>query len=159
MVNDTGESALVWCHLNDEGDVLERLIPDAVQVAGSDSDEAKEERMLAFADGDVRILVTKPKIGAWGMNFQHCAHVTMFPSHSYEQYYQGIRRCWRFGQTRPVNVDVVMTVGEKAMLRNLQRKAKQADRMFTNLVSEMNRGMAVVAGTQEQVKEEVPAWL
>jgi hypothetical protein len=82
------------------GDLLERLIPDAAQVSGADSDEAKEEKFLAFARGELRVLVTKPKIGAWGLNFQHCAHVTTFPSHSFEQYYQGIRRCWRFGQTR-----------------------------------------------------------
>ena len=116
LVNNTGEPALVWCHLNEEGDLLERLIPDSVQVKGADSDDCKEDRMIAFADGRARVLVTKPKIGAWGLNFQHCAHVTVFPSHSFEQYYQGIRRCWRFGQTRPVRVDVIETEGDRDVL-------------------------------------------
>jgi hypothetical protein len=79
------EQALVWCHLNEEGDRLVKLIPDAEQVCGSDSDDAKESRLMAFARGDLRVLVTKPKIGAWGLNLQKCAHVTFFPSHSYEQ--------------------------------------------------------------------------
>lgn len=88
LVNNTGEPALVWCHLNDEGDMLEKLIPDAVQVSGSDSDERKEDRLESFASGKSRVLITKPKIGAWGLNFQHCNHVTFFPTHSFEQYYQ-----------------------------------------------------------------------
>lgn len=87
LVADTRKPALVWCHLNDEGDLLERLIPDATQVSGDDSDEKKEDTFLGFTRGDIRVLITKPKIGAWGLNLQHCAHVTFFPSHSYEQYY------------------------------------------------------------------------
>lgn len=160
LVNHTGEPALVWCHLNDEGDLLERLIPDAVQVKGGDSDEAKEDRMLAFAEGKARVLVTKPKIGAWGLNFQHCAHVTFFPSHSFEQYYQGVRRCWRFGQTRPVRVDVVTTEGEVAVLKNLQRKAAQADAMFSSLVAEMNAAMHIDRSSSVFTqREELPQWL
>ena len=85
---DHDQPAIAWCHLNAEGDALEDMIPDAVQVSGSQSDEEKESRLEAFASGDIRVLVIKPKIGAFGLNFQHCAHVTMFPSHSYEQYYQ-----------------------------------------------------------------------
>jgi hypothetical protein len=153
------QPALVWCHLNDEGDLLQRLIPDAVQVAGSDSDEAKEERFLGFANGDIRVLVTKPKIGAWGLNFQHCAHMTFFPSHSYEQYYQGVRRCYRFGQQRPVEVDVVSTEGEQKVLENLQRKAAQADAMFSNLVAEMNNAISLTTGTRFDAAQEVPSWL
>jgi hypothetical protein len=95
---DHDQPALAWCHLNDEGDLLEKMIPDAIQVSGKDSDDAKEEKLLAFAKGQARVLVTKPSIGAWGLNFQHCNHMTFFPSHSFEQYYQGVRRCWRFGQ-------------------------------------------------------------
>lgn len=154
-----GEQALVWCHLNPEGDLLARLIPDAVQVRGSDSDEHKEETLLAFQRGDLRVLVTKPKIGAWGLNLQRCAHVTFFPSHSYEQYYQGVRRCWRFGQERPVRVDVVATDGEKGVMRNLQRKADQADRMFTALVAHMNEAQRIERGEAFQKQAEVPAWL
>ena len=159
LVNHTGQPALVWCHLNDEGDALQKLIPDAIQVSGKDSDEAKEEKLLAFADGIARVLITKPTIGAWGLNYQHCNHVTFFPSHSFEQYYQAVRRCWRFGQKRPVTVDIVTTEGEKGVLANLQRKAAQADRMFSNLVAEMNAAMAIDRASQFNKKQEVPQWL
>lgn len=159
LVADTGEPALVWCHLNPEGDLLEQLIPGAVQVAGSDREEVKEERLQAFAAGEARVLVTKPKIGAWGLNFQHCAHVVTFPSHSYEQYYQSIRRCWRYGQQRPVHVDIVATEGERGVLANLQRKAAQAGRMFTRLVEEMNEALHVERSHAYTKPEEVPAWL
>jgi hypothetical protein len=159
LVNHTGQPALVWCHLNEEGDTLERMIPDAVQVAGSDSDDAKEERLTAFADGKVRVLITKPKIGAFGLNFQHCAHITFFPSHSFEQYYQGVRRCWRFGQERPVQVDVITTEGEQGVLSNLRRKASQADAMFTRLVAEMNSAMGIERVDNMIKPMEVPAWL
>lgn len=159
LVNPTGQPALVWCHLNDEGDLLQRMIPDAVQVSGADSDEAKEEKLLAFAAGEARVLVTKPKIGAWGLNFQHCAHVVTFPSHSYEQYYQGVRRCWRFGQRRPVIVDVVATEGERGVLANLRQKAAAADRMFSRLVEEMNAALHIERATPFTQPETVPAWL
>ena len=159
LVNDTGEPALVWCHLNDEGDLLEKMIPDAVQISGSNSDEIKEERFLAFANGDIRVLVTKPKIGAWGLNFQHCAHVVFFPSHSYEQYYQGVRRCWRFGQKRQVNVDIVLTEGERRVMKNLQRKSAAADQMFSNLVAEMNHATHIEGGAKFTKNERIPSWL
>lgn len=159
LVNDTGEPALVWCHLNEEGDLLETLIPDAVQVAGSDSDDTKEDRLIAFADGKARVLVTKPRIGAWGLNFQHCAHVTFFPSHSFEQYYQGVRRCWRFGQERPVRVDVIETEGDQDVLKNLQRKARQANDMFSHLVREMQDVLRIDRGRDYPHETQVPAWL
>ena len=151
--------AIVWCHLNEEGDALEKLIPDAVQVSGSDSDDRKESRLEAFADGKARVLITKPKIGAWGLNFQHCAHVTLFPSHSFEQYYQAVRRCWRFGQKNPVRVDIVTTEGEQGVMRNLQRKADQADQMFSRLVAEMNNARSVDKKNTATKKQEIPAWL
>ena len=151
--------ALVWCHLNSEGDLLERMIPDAVQVSGADSDEAKEDKLLAFVDGKVRALVIKPVIGAWGLNLQHCAHITFFPSHSFEQFYQGVRRCWRFGQTRPVVVDIVTTEGERGVMANLQRKAEAADRMFTRLVDLMNQQMHLNRKVRYTTEEEVPSWV
>jgi hypothetical protein len=159
LVAGTGKPALLWCQLNEEGNLLEELIPDAVQVAGSDSEEAKEERLLAFAEGKVRVLVTKPKIGAWGLNFQHCAHVVYFPSYSFEQYYQAIRRCWRFGQTRPVHVDIVASEGERGVLDNLQRKSAQADAMFSNLVAEMQRELSIDTSHRFPHKERMPSWL
>lgn len=159
LVNRTGQPALVWCHLNDESDLLEDLIPDARQVTGSMSDDDKESRLMSFAAGDIRVLVTKPSIGAWGLNYQHCNHVTFFPSHSFEQYYQGVRRCWRFGQQRPVTVDIVTTEGERGVLANLQRKAEQADRMFSNLVAEMNAAIAIDRASKFSTPMEVPKWL
>ena len=156
---DDGEQALVWCHLNEEGDLLEDLIPDAIQVSGSDSDDAKEERLLAFARGEARVLVTKPRIAGFGLNLQKCAHVTFFPSHSYEQYYQGVRRCWRFGQKRPVVVDVVTTEGEQEVLKNLQRKAAQADKMFSNLVTQMRMGQKLSGMRTFSQHTQVPSWL
>ena len=159
LVADTKQPALVWCHMNDEGDLLEELIPDAAQVSGKDSDEVKEDRFISFANGKLRVLITKPKIGAWGMNFQHCHHVTFFPSHSFEQYYQGVRRCWRFGQKHPVKVDVITTEGEQQVLKNLQRKAAAADKMFSDLVACMNEAITIERGTVYTQREELPAWL
>lgn len=155
----SGKPAIVWCHLNDEGALLEKLIPDCVQVSGADSEEAKEEKFLAFVDGTARVLVTKEKIGAWGLNFQHCAHSVHFPTHSFEGYYQSIRRCWRFGQQQPVTVDIVATEGEKDVLSNLQRKAAAADRMFENLVAHMNDAASIDRSVKFSVREEIPAWL
>ena len=159
IVNNTGKPALVWCHLNTEGDLLEKLIPDAIQVSGSDSDEKKEDKLMSFADGSARVLVTKPKIGAWGLNFQHCSHVTFFPSHSYEQYYQGVRRCWRFGQKNPVTVDVVASEGEIGVVKNLQRKSEQADKMFSALIQHMGAAMKIEKVNKATKKEEIPSWL
>jgi len=156
---DTDQSAVVWCHLNAEGDLLTRLIPGAVQVKGSDSLDDKEARLHAFSKGKVRVLITKPKIGAWGLNWQHCAHMTFFPSHSYEQYYQAVRRSWRFGQKRPVVVDVVTTEGGQNALTNLERKAGQADKMFDRLVLHMNDALAIQRSQDFTRPIEVPAWL
>ena len=159
LVNGTGEPALVWCHLNSEGDALEKMITDAIQVSGANSDDIKEDRLLAFADGRARVLVTKPKIGAWGLNYQHCNHVVVFPSHSYEQYYQSIRRCWRFGQKRPVTVDIVTTEAERDVLKNMQRKAVQADKMFACLVAEMNQAISIERANDHTKTMEMPSWL
>jgi superfamily II DNA/RNA helicase len=153
------QPAVVWCHMNPEGDLLEKIIPGAVQVAGRTPDEEKEEAYSAFASGKVRVLVIKPKIGAWGLNWQHCAHVVTFASHSYEQYYQSVRRCWRFGQKRPVRLDVVATEGERGVIANMRRKAQQADQMFTLMVEHM-RNAEVVKRVKTDTKEmESPSWL
>lgn len=153
------EPAVVWCHLNAEGDLLEKLIPGAIQVSGNDTDDGKEAKFDAFTKGQARVLVTKPKIGAWGLNWQHCAHVVYFPSHSYEQYYQAVRRCWRFGQTIPVVVDLIRTDGDAAVLANLQRKAAQADRMFTDLVAQMADAQSIDHRRSFEQPVAVPTWL
>jgi hypothetical protein len=153
------DSAVVWCHLNAEGDRLEQSIPGSVQVKGGDSDEEKEEAFRAFASGSVRVLVIKPKIGAFGLNWQHCAHVVTFASHSYEQYYQAVRRCWRFGQTRPVTVDIVATTGEARVRDSMIRKSAQAERMFSNLVNHMNDALYLTNQRADGGAVEVPSWV
>lgn len=150
--------ALVWCQLNDEANLLEELISDAKQIEGSDSDDYKEHTFLDFVNKNLRVLITKPRIGAFGLNFQHCSHVTFFPSHSFEQYYQGVRRCWRFGQTNPVKIDIVTTKGEVEVLKNLQYKAAQADKMFTNLIKFMNEAETRKIDNAHY-NFEVPTWL
>ena len=159
LVSETGRPAIAWCHLNDEGDLLEKMIPGSVQVSGKASDEKKEDKLLSFLNGDYRVLVTKPKIGAWGLNFQHCNHMTFFPSHSFEQYYQAVRRCWRFGQDNDVLVDIVTTEGESRVMKNLQKKSDQADQMFKTLVTEMNNPMLVTGDKSFNKEERFPEWL
>ena len=151
--------AICWCHLNPEGDLLERLIPGCVQVSGSDSDEEKEEKLLAFISGQARVLVSKPIVAGWGLNLQHCAHETFFPSHSFEQWYQAVRRCWRFGQKNPVRVDVVTSEGERGVLENLKRKAVQAELLFTRLVELMNEQLHIRAMNPFTAAASVPPWL
>jgi len=159
LVNAHDKPAVAWCNLNDEGNRLAREINGAEEVSGADSDERKEEVFAGFINGEVRVLVTKPSIGGFGLNLQHCAHQTYFPSHSYEQYYQCVRRCWRFGQKSPVTVDMITTDGQDNVLANLNRKAEQADAMFNNLVSMMWRELRIERKDQYTQKEKVPSWL
>ncbi|MGH3201729.1 MAG: hypothetical protein ACRDP5_06710 [Streptosporangiaceae bacterium] len=152
------DTAVAWCNLNAEGDLLERLIGGAVQVSGSESPDAKEEKLAAFTRGDIRVLVTKPRIGAWGLNWQHCHRMTCFPTWSYEEHYQAVRRCWRFGQQQPVTVDIITTPGGAGVLKGLQRKAGQADLMFTALVAHMRQAQGVRRGDTYDLDVEVPRW-
>ncbi len=152
-------TAVAWCHLNDESTLLARLIPGAVELTGSDSDDAKEEKLAAFSRGEIRVLVTKPVLGSWGLNWQHAHRTTYFPSHSHEQWYQAIRRMWRFGQQHEVTVDVVTTKGGENTLRNLKRKAAAADQMFESLIAHMNNALAVQRRHDYDTPMEMPAWL
>jgi superfamily II DNA or RNA helicase len=149
---------VVWCHMNDEGRNLSKMIPGAVEVCGSTDDDERERIYEGFADGSIRALVIKPKIGAWGLNWQHCSDVVTFGSHSYEQYYQSIRRCWRFGQKKPVTVDIVVSEGEKYVLENMKRKGRQAAEMFAMLVKHMNNSLAIETDKYNK-STEVPSWL
>lgn len=151
--------AVCWADLNAEADLLAEIIPDAEQVKGGDSDERKEAVFAAFARGDVRVLVTKPKIGGFGLNWQHCAHQTFFPSHSFEQWYQCMRRSYRFGQTWPVVIDLVTTTGADAKLANLRRKAAAAEEMFSRLVQFMHDAVGIGASTYGDTPTEAPSWL
>jgi superfamily II DNA or RNA helicase len=159
IANASKDFCVVWCNLNDEGDLLERLIPDAKQVSGKDTDESKEQKLVDFSQGKYRVLITKPKIGAWGLNWQHCNHMIIFPSHSYEQYYQAVRRFWRFGQKRPVQVDLIYSKGYKGVVENLSRKQSQADKMFTMLVQEMNNSLTISTQKNFNKTEDLPTWL
>lgn len=159
LINAHDQPAVAWCHLNDEGRMLARLIPGSVEVAGSDSDEDKERAFIDFAEGRIRVLVTKPRIGGFGLNWPHVAHMTYFPSHSYEQYYQAVRRAWRFGQERPVVIDRVMTEGGSETMANLQRKAEAAAAMFESLVAHMNDAISIDSGRHYTTKERLPTWL
>lgn len=159
LVNFTNDFAIVWCHRNDEGDLLEKLIPGSVQISGKDSDKAKEEKFNGFQNGFIRVLITKPKIGAWGLNFQHCNHQVIFPSHSYEQIYQCVRRSWRFGQKRPVTVDIVCTDIEGNVLQNLKNKQLKAETAFKNLVAEMNNPKQLNRTSYDELNLELPQWI
>jgi hypothetical protein len=151
--------AVIWCHANAEGDLLEKVIPGARQIAGRTPDEVKEEIYRDFASGALSKLVIKPKIGAWGLNWQHCNHVVTFASHSYEQFYQSVRRCWRFGQKNPVELDVIATEGEAGVISNMLRKSEQADKMFQIMVECMNESKKITNVNKHVVKMELPSWL
>ncbi len=139
--------------------MLEKMIPGAVEVDGNDDDEFKEETFEAFAAGQIRVLVSKPVIAGFGLNWQHCAHQTFFPSHSFEQWYQAIRRCWRFGQKHPVQVDVISSEGEAGVLGNMNRKATQAEEMFSKLVALINNELRIEKQNQFTKQQENPSWL
>ena len=156
---ESSEAWIVWCDTNAEADALKALLPGAVEVRGDMTPAEKERKLNAFSDGEARVIITKADIAGFGLNWQHCGHVTLFPSHSFEQYYQCIRRCWRFGRQGPVQVDIVTTEGERGVLANLQRKSAQADRMFSSLVSEMGAAMAISRAATFTKPEETPSWL
>ena len=151
--------AVIWCHTNSEGDYLEKTIPGARQIAGRTPDDEKEEIYKDFQDGGLRVLVIKPKIGAWGLNWQHCNHVVSFASHSYEQYYQSVRRCYRFGQKLPVHLDVIASEGESRVLDNMRRKAVQAKQMFEEIIRQMNNAQKIERVNKNNKKMEIPSWL
>lgn len=150
---------VLWCELNDEADQLQSSIDGAKQVKGSMPDDQKEELLTAFSRGEIRHLVTKPKIGCWGLNWQHCSNVVMFPSHSFEQYYQAVRRCWRFGQKAPVDVHVIVNEGECGVLKNIRRKAAQADKMFNSLCEHMRDAIDIDSLDRFNQTEVLPKWL
>jgi len=159
IANNSNESFVIWCHLNDESKRLSELIPNSVEVSGSDNDDRKESKFELFSNGDAKVLITKPKIGGFGLNWQHCHNVIYFVSHSYEQYYQAIRRCWRFGQKYPVNVDIIRTRPQEKVIANLKRKSIAADKMFDNLVSYMNQYQSIKVNNNGHKNMEVPSWL
>jgi hypothetical protein len=159
LINAHNAPSVAWCNLNAESDQLAKMIPGAVEVQGSDSEEKKEESFIGFTSGDIRVLITKPSIAGFGMNWQHCAHMTFFPSHSYEQYYQCTRRCWRFGQKNAVNVDMITTDGQSNVMRNMQRKSAQAIHMFDVMTGMMWKELKIEKREIANKKVEVASWL
>jgi DNA methylase len=139
VASKPSEPWLVWCNLNSESDEAVASIGDAVDIRGADEREDKESRMLGFSEGVIRVLVSKPSICGFGMNWQHCPNVVFFGlSDSYEQFYQAVRRCWRFGQTKPVNCYIVTSANEGAVTENIKRKEKDAARMAEEMVNHMH---------------------
>lgn len=168
IINQSNEQWLVWCGFNDESTALTRAINGAVEVKGADSDEHKERSAVAFQDGSIRVLVTKPTMFGFGMNFQCCHNMAFVGlSDSYEQYYQALRRCWRFGQSNPVNAYIVISARDGAVLENIGRKESQAESMANNMVSHMAKVSREIIHDERmsrveyvtQSKMEVPSWL
>lgn len=156
--------SIVWCHLNPEGDTLERLIPGAVQVSGR-TDDAEKERAIEWfvgADGNTqakRTLISKPSVFGYGLNLQCCHHQTFFPSHSYEEMHQAIRRSYRFGQEHRVIVDMVLTESQQGILASVKSKSDAADAMFGHLVELMNDQLKIDRDNPYILNQEIPSWL
>lgn len=133
---------IVWCDTDYEADALRKELPHAVEVRGSQPIEHKEELLRAFADGEVRILITKPVVAGYGLNFQRCAcMIYAGRTFSYEQYYQSVRRCWRFGQTRPVTAHIITADGETQIAHVIDRKSEDHKRMKRSMRDAMRRAM------------------
>ena len=134
-----GKTSVYWCNLNDEGDLLNEIDKDAVQISGRMSIEQKEETLMAFSRGEIDRLITKAKMTSFGLNWQHCNHTVYFPTFSYEQYYQAIRRFWRFGQQNEVHVDRVLSDGQKRVIRAIDEKTAKAVELYEKLTENVNR--------------------
>ena len=134
-----GKTSVYWCNLNEESALLSSLDSEAVEILGSMSVDKKEELLMAFASGDIKRLVTKAKMTGMGLNWQHCNHTVFFPTFSYEQYYQAIRRFWRFGQTEEVTCDMVISEGQSRVIQALNEKVQKAIELHKNLVDNANR--------------------
>lgn len=155
LVNNSSEPWLVWCHLNDESSALARAIPDAVEVRGSDTIAHKEAAILDFIEGRARVLVSKSAICGFGLNLQHCNRIAFVGlSYSFEQTYQAIRRCWRFGQTRPVYCFMIASEADGHVAEVVRQKEKQAEEMMREIVGEMRELQLDVAEREEMVYRE-----
>ena len=152
------ECSVYWCNLNPEADMVEKLDPNAVQIHGGMSIEKKEEILKAFADGQIKKLVTKPKITAWGLNWQHCPHAVTFPGFSFEQYYQLVRRHYRFPIKHSVLIDRVISDGQVRILQAIEAKATKASNLFSMLNANLNKSYEVKKnGFDKEIK--LPSFL
>ena len=168
LVNNSTEQWIVWCNLNSEGDAIEKLCKDAVQVSGADSNDRKIQVARDFVSGKIRVLVSKVSIFGYGLNLQNCHNVVFFGlSDSYEDYYQAIRRCWRFGQKHDVNCYVVTADTEGAIVQNIQRKESDARKMALEMVKNMSAiNTENIHGTEKTVTKynpkiemKIPSWV
>ena len=134
-----GKTSVYWCNLNEESALLKTIDRDAVEIIGGMSIDKKEEILAAFAHGEIKRLITKAKMTSMGLNWQHCNHTVFFPTWSYEQWYQSIRRFWRFGQKSAVTCDMVISDGQERVLEALQQKTEKAISFYESLVANANR--------------------
>lgn len=154
------EAWIIWTHLNSEADTIEKEISESKQVSGSMSDDEKEERFIAFTDGQIRHLITKPKIGGFGMNWQHCHNISYFPDYSYEKFYQCVRQCWRFGQDRKVTCHIVSSDRQGHIVNTMMRKERQADEIYNGIIRNISEFQS--GRTHKKIKKEkieIPRWL
>lgn len=133
-----GKTSVYWVNRNEESKLISELDSDAVEIIGSQSMEVKEKILLDFAQGKIKRIITKAKMTGMGLNWQHCNHSVFFPTYSYEQYYQSIRRFWRFGQKNNVTIDMVVSDGQTSVLESLQKKTQKAIELHTNLTNNVN---------------------
>lgn len=156
VVNATpDEPWLIWCHLNDEADLLTQLIPGSVNVQGSDKPEDKTKNLIGFAHGDVRVLISKPRIAGFGMNWQHCARMAFVGlDDSFEKFYQAVRRCYRFGQKRSVQVHLFTAENEGQILANLKRKEQQHHEISASMIEHMKDIMNHELQGQENIVDD-----
>ena len=138
-----GKTSVYWCNRNEESKILKQLDPEAVEIIGSQSMEKKEKILLDFANGKIKRIITKAKMTGMGLNWQHCNHSVFFPTYSYEQYYQSIRRFWRFGQKNEVTIDIVISDGQTSVLESLKKKTKKAIELHTNLTKNVNKNFEI----------------
>lgn len=140
-----GKTSVYWCNLNEESALLADLDKEAVEIVGGMSIDKKEEILVAFAHGEIKRLITKAKMTSMGLNWQHCNHTVFFPTWSYEQYYQAIRRFWRFGQKKEVVCDMVISEGQERVMEALEQKTQKAIELYGNLVAAANRDFSFIA--------------
>jgi superfamily II DNA or RNA helicase len=163
LVNSNDRPWIVWCESNDESEMLARMIPDAVEVRGSNTIEQKEDRLMAFTRGEARVIVSKASICGFGMNWAHCNDIAFASiSYSYEQFYQAVRRSWRFGQKKPVNVHVVIADAEVQVWRTIERKSTDHDTMKDHMkhaIFSNAKESEVKVDYNPQTQGSLPAWM
>ena len=168
LVNNSNENWLVWCDLNDESKKLHELINNSVEVKGSDKNNFKSKSMLDFSENKIKCLVTKPKIAGFGMNWQNCRNMIFVGlSDSYEAYYQAMRRCWRFGQEKEVNVYIIISSKEGAVKENIERKQADAEKMQKAMIEltkditkkELRQTTRITTPYDPQIDMIIPDWL